>query len=194
MELLEGVRRSYEWGSTASIPSFLGRSEDGKPWAELWLGAHPSAPALLGAGQQRLDAVVAADPIAALGPETAERFGSLPFLLKILAAAEPLSLQAHPSIVQAEAGYAREHAAGIALDAFNRSFRDRLHKPELICALSEFNALCGFREPDATRAVLATIDTPALDPIRARIDAEPNAAGLNKLLEYLLTQIGRAHV
>ncbi|MDG1365992.1 MAG: mannose-6-phosphate isomerase, class I [Acidimicrobiales bacterium] len=187
MELLEGVTRNYEWGSTSSIPSFLGRSEDGKPWAELWLGAHPSAPALLGAGQQRLDTVVAVDPVAALGPETTERFGSLPFLLKILAAAEPLSLQAHPSMVQAEAGYAREHAAGIALDAFNRSFRDRLHKPELICALSEFNALCGFREPDATRAVLETIDTHALDPIRARIDAEPNAAGLNKLLEYLLT-------
>ena len=187
MELLEGVIRNYEWGSTSSIPSFLGRPETGEPWAELWFGAHPSGPSLLGAGHEPLHAVIAADPVAALGPATADRFGALPFLVKVLAAAAPLSLQAHPSIAQAEAGYAREDAAGIPLDAPNRSFRDRLHKPELICALTEFDALCGFRDPLATLEILATIETPALDPIRSRIRAEPNAEGLNGLLEHLLT-------
>ena len=187
MQLLEGVIRNYEWGSASSIPSLLGRPPDGRPWAELWFGAHPSAPSLVGPTHQPLDTVVEADPVAALGSDVAGRFGSLPFLVKLLAAAEPLSLQAHPSIAQAEAGHAREDAAGIALDAPNRSFRDRLHKPELICALTEFEALCGFRDPDATLAILATIDTPALDPIRVRIDAEPNAAGLDALLAHLLT-------
>ncbi|MGB1655255.1 MAG: mannose-6-phosphate isomerase, class I [Acidimicrobiales bacterium] len=187
MQLLEGVIRNYEWGSVSSIPSLLGRPPDGRPWAELWFGAHPSAPALVGPTRQPLDTVVEADPVAALGSDVAGRFGSLPFLVKLLAAAEPLSLQAHPSIAQAEAGHAREDAAGIALDAPNRSFRDRLHKPELICALTEFEALCGFRDPHATLAILATIDTPALDPIRARIDTEPNAAGLHAVLSHLLT-------
>lgn len=187
MELLEGVIRNYEWGSTSSLPSILGRPENGEPWAELWLGAHPSAPSLLGCGGQPLDAAVAADPVGALGRPTAERFGSLPFLLKILAAAAPLSLQAHPSIAQAETGFAREDALGIPVDAPNRSFRDRLHKPELICALTEFDALCGFRDPHATLGVLATIDTPALDGIRDRLAAAPDAQGLNALLEHLLT-------
>ena len=187
MQLLDGEIRNYDWGSTSSIPSILGRPEDGKPWAELWLGAHPSAPSLVGCTRTPLDALVASDPVAALGDAVNDHFGSLPFLLKILAAAAPLSLQAHPSIPQAEAGYDREDEAGIPVDAPNRSFRDRLHKPELICALTDFDALCGFRDPHATLEVLATIDTDVLDPIRSRISASPDADGLNALLEHLLT-------
>ncbi|MEM9466849.1 MAG: mannose-6-phosphate isomerase, class I, partial [Actinomycetota bacterium] len=136
-----------------------------------------------------LDAVIAADPVAALGPEVAQRFdGALPFLLKVLAAGSPLSLQSHPSIEQARAGFTRENADGIALDAPNRSFRDRNHKPELICALTPFDALCGFREPSETLAVLATIDTPALDDVRARVEAAAESgSGLDDLLAHLLT-------
>lgn len=187
MQLLDGVIRNYEWGSTSSIPSILGLPEDGRPWAELWLGAHPSAPSLIGCDRQGLDAVVAADPIGALGPVGAERFGALPFLVKILAADEPLSLQAHPSVAQAEDGYAREEAAGIAIDAPERSFRDRNHKPELICALTDFEALCGFRDPHATLTLLAGIDTPVLDPLRDGLAAAPTAAGLRAALGQLLT-------
>lgn len=186
MELLEGVIRHYEWGSPSSIPALLGLPEDGRPWAELWLGAHPSGPALLGPSHRPLDVVVAADPVGALGAAAAERFGTLPFLLKVLAAAAPLSLQAHPTTEQAEAGYARQDAEGIPLDAPDRSFRDRLHKPELICALTEFEALCGFRDPHTTLDVLATIDTDALDPVRDLIAAEPDARGLAAALGYLL--------
>lgn len=186
MQQLEGAIRKYDWGSTSSIPSLLGCAEDGKPWAELWLGAHPSAPSVVGESRTPLDELIAADPAAQLGTAVTDRFGSLPFLFKVLAAAAPLSLQAHPSVPQAEAGYAREDAAGIPIDAPNRSFRDRFHKPELICALTDFHALCGFRDPVATLDVLATIDTAALDPIRDRLAVSSDVDGLGPLLEYLL--------
>ena len=187
MKQLEGAIRKYDWGSTSSIPSLLGCAEDGKPWAELWFGAHPSAPSVVGESRTPLDELIAADPAAQLGTAVTDRFGSLPFLFKVLAAAAPLSLQAHPSVPQAEAGYAREDAAGIPIDAPNRSFRDRFHKPELICALTDFHALCGFRDPVATLDVLATIDTAALDPIRDRLAVFSDVDGLGPLLEYLLT-------
>ena len=187
MQRLEGAIRKYNWGSTSSIPSMLGCAEDGKPWAEMWLGAHPSAPSVVGETRTPLDELIAADPAAQLGTAVTDRFGSLPFLFKVLAAAAPLSLQAHPSVPQAEAGYAREDAAGIPIDAPNRSFRDRFHKPELICALTDFHALCGFRDPVATLDVLATIDTAALDPIRDRLAVFSDVDGLGPLLEYLLT-------
>lgn len=188
MELLDGIVQHYEWGSTSSIPEILGRPEDGRPWAELWLGAHPSAPAFVGSSTASLDQVIAADPVAALGVDVAGRFdGTLPFLLKILAAGAPLSLQSHPSIAQAEEGFRREDAAGIPVDAPHRSFKDRNHKPELICALTPFDALYGFREPAETLDVLATIDTPALDDVRTRVRAAADAGdGLDALLAHLL--------
>jgi len=145
--VLDGVVRHYDWGSTSSLPSLLGRPEDGRPWAELWFGAHPSAPSLAGPDRMPLDQVIGGDPVGALGAAVHDQFGGLPFLLKVLAAGHPLSLQAHPSSAQAKAGFAREDAAGIPVDAPHRSFRDRNHKPELICALTPFDALCGFRSP-----------------------------------------------
>jgi mannose-6-phosphate isomerase len=191
MQLLEGVIRHYDWGSIDSIPELLGVRATGEPWAELWLGAHPSAPSSVGSAGLSLDGLIAADPAAALGSEVADRFGGLPFLLKVLSAGGPLSLQAHPSISEAEAGFDREDAAGIPVDAPNRSFRDRNHKPELICALTEFDALCGFRDPMATLAILNTIDTPALDQVREHLQIEPVAAGLDALLAHLLTLSAR---
>ena len=191
MQLLEGVIRHYDWGSIDSIPELLGVRATGEPWAELWLGAHPSAPSSVGSEGIALDGLIAADPAAALGTNVADHFGDLPFLLKVLAAASPLSLQAHPSVAEAEAGFDREDAAGIPVDAPNRSFRDRNHKPELICALSEFDALCGFRDPKATVAILNTIDTPALDPVRDQLLDNPDAGGLNALLGHLLTLSAR---
>ena len=186
LELLEGAVRTYDWGSRTDIFDLLGRRRTGEPWAELWLGAHPAAPAAAGARAEPLDRLIAADPTAALGSETAARFGRLPFLLKVLAAAAPLSLQAHPSAAQAGAGFDREEALGIARDAPRRMFRDRSGKPELICALSRFEALCGFREPARTRALLDAIETTALDPVRRRLN-RASAAGRRDLLRWLLT-------
>ena len=153
MEVLEGVVQRYAWGSVSAIPELLGVDPDGGPQAELWLGAHPSAPARVGG--RRLDDVVADDPHGALGPAAATRFhGRLPFLLKVLAAAEPLSLQAHPSADQAADGFSQEAAAGIPIDVPERRYRDAEHKPELLCALTPFVALCGFRPLEATLALL----------------------------------------
>ena len=185
MELIEGVVRDYDWGSPTAIPELLGRPATGEPWAELWLGAHPAAPAEVGARAEPLDRLIAADPVAALGSEVAARYGRLPFLLKVLAAASPLSLQAHPSARDAVAGFEREEAMGIPRDGPQRMFRDRSPKPELICALSDFEALCGFRDPQRTAALLDTLDAPGLDPLRRRIDGLPGPQ-MRDVLAWLL--------
>ena len=186
MELIEGVVRHYDWGSLTAIPELLGRPSTGEPWAELWFGGHPAGPARVGARAEPLDRLIAADPVAALGPTVASRFGRLPFLLKVLAAAAPLSLQAHPSAEDAAAGFEREEAMGVPRDAPQRMFRDRSPKPELICALSEFEALCGFRDPRRTAALLDTLDAPGLDPLRHRLGAR-SGSQMRDLLAWLLT-------
>lgn len=150
---LTNTIQNYAWGSLDSISTLLGVPPDGRPQAELWLGAHERAPSK--ANGQPLNALIAEAPARLLGAEVAARFeGKLPFLLKVLAAAQPLSLQAHPSLAQAREGFARENAAGIPLDAPDRNYRDANHKPELLCALSEFHALCGFRRVDESVRLL----------------------------------------
>ena len=185
-ELLCGAVRRYDWGSPSFIPELLGLPADGKPWAELWLGAHPTAPAAVGAGADPLDRLVAADPVGALGPAAARRFGELPFLVKVLAAARPLSLQVHPDADLAQTGFEREQSLGIALDSPGRCFRDRSHKPELIYALDDFEALCGVRDPAATLELLNFVDTPALNPVRMRLRNDATARGLKRLIGWLL--------
>ena len=153
MELMRNRIRPYAWGSRTAIAELLGEpSPAPHPQAELWLGAHPGDPSeLVGpGGERRLDQVIAEDPEGQLGAGARRWGGRLPFLLKVLAAEAPLSLQAHPTTAQAEAGYRAEDAAGIPLTHPNRNYKDRSHKPELICALTEFHALCGFRAPDKT--------------------------------------------
>ncbi|WP_035763543.1 mannose-6-phosphate isomerase, class I, partial [Arthrobacter sp. H20] len=156
MYLLENTLRPYAWGSETAIAELLGRVPSGGPEAELWVGAHPDSPsrALLDDGAaEDLDRLIAADPERTLGEASVRRFGTrLPFLLKVLAAAAPLSLQVHPSGSQAAEGFAAENAAGIPVDAPHRNYRDGFHKPEMIYALTQFEALCGFRPaPDAAR-------------------------------------------
>jgi mannose-6-phosphate isomerase len=161
--------RPYAWGSRSFLADLQGREPTGEPEAELWIGAHPAAPSLaLVAGRAvPLPEVIGEDPAGALG-SAAERFGGLPFLLKVLAAAEPLSLQAHPSAVQAADGFAREERLGIPIDAPHRVFRDGSHKPELVCALTEFHALCGFRPAAGSVALLEALAVPALEPLGRR--------------------------
>ena len=157
MQRLAGIVQHYAWGSATAIPALVGAEPDGRPWAELWFGAHPSAPSTLPDGSG-LDAAIAADPEHWLGAATAARFGPrLPFLVKILAAGAPLSLQAHPSATQAAEGFARENDRGIPLDAPERIYRDAHHKPEIICALTPFDALCGFRPVDGTVELLTVL-------------------------------------
>ncbi|MFE2916970.1 mannose-6-phosphate isomerase, class I [Kitasatospora indigofera] len=187
--LLSNEIRPYAWGSTTAIAELTGRTPTGLPEAELWMGAHPGAPSLLdrGDGPEPLTEVIARDPGRELGEPAGRRFGGrLPFLLKILAARQALSVQVHPSNEQARAGYAAEQAAGIPLDAPHRIYKDPHHKPELICALDDFDALCGFREPAATARLLAPLDAPALAPwLDVLRTAEPPTALRTVLTEAL---------
>lgn len=143
MERLTCIVQDYAWGDTESIPHLLGRPAGGTPQAELWMGAHPQGCSVLESGRPLADAI-SADPAGTLGP-AAERFDGLPFLFKVLAAASPLSLQSHPTLDLARAGFRRENEIGIPLDAPDRVYRDPNHKPELVCALTPFHAKCGFR-------------------------------------------------
>lgn len=168
--------RPYAWGSDAAIADLLGRERSGGPEAELWLGAHPGSPSRIvdpraTGGSADLAEWVARDPATVLGEGSD---GRLPFLLKLLAAASPLSLQAHPDPEQARAGFAREEARGVPRDAATRSYRDDSAKPELIVALRDgFDALCGFRDPAAARELFAAI----ADDAAAISEAEAVAFG-----------------
>jgi mannose-6-phosphate isomerase len=176
MERLTGVIQPYAWGSRTAIPEFLGVEPTGEPQAELWFGAHPLAPSAVDG--EPLDKLVAHDPVRVVGRASVEAFGPrLPFLLKIIAAAQPLSLQAHPSREQAAAGYAREQAAGVPRDAPQRTYRDGWPKPELLCAFVETDALCGFREPAETYQMFEKLAVDrALTLVAALADADVPAA------------------
>jgi len=154
VHLLSGEVAHYPWGSRDFLPRFLGSPADGEPWAEFWLGTHPAHPSRLRDG--RLLAEVA---------------GELPFLVKVLSAAEPLSIQTHPDREQAAVGFAAEEALGISLDAAERNYRDRNGKPELLWALTPVEALCGFRDPAATVDLLGELAVPALAPLRQLLSA-----------------------
>uniref|UniRef100_UPI00286C00EC mannose-6-phosphate isomerase, class I n=1 Tax=Salinibacterium sp. TaxID=1915057 RepID=UPI00286C00EC len=158
-------------GSDGAISTLLGFEASGAPEAELWLGAHPGSPSrIVGSNDTLLDVVD----------------GRLPFLLKVLAAGSPLSLQAHPTMAQAAEGFARENALGIPLDAPNRNYRDAFHKPELIYALSdEFDALCGFRPAADLRGMLAAVAPEAAAPLLERLTGDESLRGV---FEWLITR------
>jgi mannose-6-phosphate isomerase len=164
---LSNTVRDYAWGSPTAIPALLGVEPDGRPQAELWMGAHESAPSVLPSGESLYDAVSSA-PADVLGAETAEQFdGRFPFLAKILAAAQPLSIQAHPSPEQAVDGYRRDEEAGIPRDAADRNYKDSWPKPEILIALEPFDALVGFRPLDRTVALLEALDATGLEDLTA---------------------------
>lgn len=148
---LDNPVMGYAWGSRTAIAELQGRPPSREPEAELWLGAHSKAPSRVVGSDLALDALIAREPARLLGPSHRE----LPFLLKVLAAAEPLSLQAHPSLEQARLGYIREESLGIDPNAPERSYKDPNPKPELICALTPFVALSGFLPADAAADALA---------------------------------------
>ncbi|SEQ20692.1 MULTISPECIES: mannose-6-phosphate isomerase, class I [Micrococcaceae] len=199
---IENVLRDYAWGSTTAIAALLGRPESGRPEAELWIGAHPDSPSVARVPEDgsatALDALISRDPEHFLGSDSVARFGPrLPFLAKVLAAAQPLSLQVHPSLDQARAGFARENAQGLAPDAPNRNYRDDNHKPEMIFALTPFEALCGFRPAARTREILQHVaaafdqvegEPPALiGTLLEDLRAGDEGAGLRAAFERLIT-------
>ncbi|MDR1238251.1 MAG: mannose-6-phosphate isomerase, class I [Propionibacteriaceae bacterium] len=153
MQLLNGTVQRYVWGTRDAIFELLDCEPDGEPLAEYWLGAHALSPA--STPQGGLDDLVKRHP-QWLGQATADAYGpQLPFLLKVLSARHALSLQAHPNREQAEAGFARENAAGIDLASPERVYTDDWPKPEILIALDTFESLNGFREPQATAELFA---------------------------------------
>lgn len=186
MDRIEAVMQSYPWGSRTLIADLMGEpSPTKRPQAEAWFGAHPLAPSTVG-GRPLTD-VIADDPEKALGPAAGLADGTLPFLLKLLAAAEPLSLQAHPTLEQAREGFAAENERGIPPTAPHRNYRDANHKPELIVALTRFDALAGFRPVEKTKQLFRELAIPDLDHYTVLLDASSPGEGLRALFTTWLT-------
>ncbi|WP_438353521.1 mannose-6-phosphate isomerase, class I [Microbacterium sp. CJ88] len=179
---LSNTPRDYAWGSTTLIAELEGRAPSPRPEAEVWLGDHPGAPARVDDGSGRtLDQVLGAEH-------------RLPYLLKLLAAASALSIQAHPSKAQAEEGFAREDAAGIPVDAAERNYRDDNHKPEVIVALRDgFEALSGLRDLAATRRLLTALG-PAAAPLQEWLAGSDDDTVLRETIAWLLSGDARETV
>ncbi|AUG78518.1 Mannose-6-phosphate isomerase [Kitasatospora sp. MMS16-BH015] len=193
MDKLVNIVRPYAWGSVTAIPELMGQEPTGEPQAELWMGAHPGSPSLAvrDGGTHSLAELIAAAPERELGTAAVAKFGpELPFLLKVLAAGQPLSIQAHPDLAQARTGYADEEARGIPLDAPHRNYKDANHKPELICALTEFDGLCGFRPATEAADLLESLNVPELADLIDLLRTKPEAEALSEALATVLSMTG----
>ena len=157
---LQGIHRHYEWGGNAFIPQLMHVDNAiGKPFAEYWMGAHPSAPAMVETAQglMALDQMIQENKVAFLGAKTAAQFGALPYLFKILDVEKMLSIQVHPSKENAKKGFSKEQQAGVPIDASNRNYKDQNHKPEVMVALSDFWLLHGFMPAIALKERLSSL-------------------------------------
>jgi len=189
--ILQNTIQEYVWGSRTVIAELLGQpSPSAKPQAELWMGAHPKAPSMvkIDGHSELLIEVVANNPDDVLGKTVAGRFNNhLPFLFKVLAAAQPLSIQAHPNKAQAKQGFESEEKAGILLDAPERNYRDANHKPECLCALTTFWALKGFRKVKDVAARMQTCCSKSLSAELKELERSHDSQGLKRFFESLLT-------
>jgi mannose-6-phosphate isomerase len=188
--VLKNEIKEYAWGSGTFIPELLEVPSPDRPQAEMWLGAHPGGPslALSGDKQEPLDELIKTDPEGMLGASVARRFfGRLPFLFKVLAAARPLSIQAHPNRDQALRGFDKEDAMGNPLDSPDRNYKDRNHKPELICALTRMWALKGFRKKEEILDLTSRIDAPSIAFYAAQLREGTDEEGLRNFFVSLLT-------
>lgn len=169
----------YAWGSPTAMAELFGRDPSGRPEAELWLGTHPASPSRLAEGGGDLRSLLESE-----GREP------LPFLLKVLAAASPLSLQAHPTAEQAAAGFERENALGIPLDAPHRNYGDPHPKPELIVALRDgFRALCGFRPVSDVRGDLERlVSLGGGDAVQGWLDRLTGDDRIRPVFEWLISR------
>jgi mannose-6-phosphate isomerase len=188
--LLQNEIQTYDWGSRHAIAELLGQPAPADtPQAELWMGAHPKAPSKVRIGDdwEELGNLVAANPEIILGPHAAQKFdGCFPFLFKVLAVGNPLSIQAHPDRKQARAGFTRESRQGIALDAPQRNYQDSNHKPECILALTPFWALKGFRSIPEMLALMENLCPGTLQEEIREFSCQPDSAGLKRFFSQLM--------
>ncbi|WP_228181187.1 mannose-6-phosphate isomerase, class I [Streptomyces anulatus] len=191
MDRMINTVRHYGWGSVTAIPELAGVEPDGTPQAELWMGAHPTAPSLVQrrGEPQPLDRVIEEGPESELGEPVLRRFGPrLPFLLKLLAAETPLSLQVHPDLARAAAGFKRENERGIPLDAPHRTYRDGNHKPEMIVALGSFEGLCGFRTARDCAGLLSALNLDRMHRYCTTLRSVPEESALRQVFSAFLTE------
>ncbi|MFQ2174093.1 mannose-6-phosphate isomerase, class I [Aeromonas rivipollensis] len=187
--LMQNPIQGYDWGSHDALTTLFGiPNPAGKPQAELWMGAHPNgcSEVTLAGDVQKLSTLIERAPAAVLGDATVARFGSLPFLFKVLCAEKALSIQVHPSKAQAEAGFAKEEAAGISPKAANRNYKDPNHKPELVFALTPYQAMNGFRAIPAILALFDAMALPALAELTAALRQSQDEAGLQHFFHQML--------
>ncbi|MFM5133914.1 mannose-6-phosphate isomerase, class I [Aeromonas rivipollensis] len=187
--LMQNPIQGYDWGSHDALTTLFGiPNPAGKPQAELWMGAHPNgcSEVTLAGDVQKLSTLIESTPAAVLGDATVARFGSLPFLFKVLCAEKALSIQVHPSKAQAEAGFAKEEAAGISPKAANRNYKDPNHKPELVFALTPYQAMNGFRAIPAILALFDAMALPALAELTAALRQSQDEAGLQHFFHQML--------
>ena len=191
ISLMKNIVQEYAWGSYTAIPELLGNVSPAKtPQAELWMGAHPKAPSMVkcDGNWKSLLELIEKNPHDILGEKVAEKFdNSLPYLFKVLAAAKPLSIQAHPSRAQAKRGFERENRVGTPIDAYNRNYKDDNHKPECICALSLLWALNGFRKISDIVGLMGKICPKGLKNELNNLRGEPNSLGLKNFFQAIMT-------
>lgn len=190
---MENIIQDYIWGSRTSISKLLGVSNpDNAHQAEIWMGAHPNGCSKIKvAGEtQLLSDFINQNKAAVLTAATEAQFGELPYLFKVLAAGEALSVQVHPSKAQAEAGFAKEEAEGIARNAANRNYKDPNHKPELVYALTPYQAMNGFRVFDETIALFQKVNVTAIADLVAAFAAAPTSEGLKTFFSAILSLQG----
>ncbi|MBL0716640.1 MAG: mannose-6-phosphate isomerase, class I [Desulfosarcina sp.] len=189
--MLKNIIQEYPWGSHTHIARLMGSNEPSEtPQAELWMGAHPKAPSRVNVEGKwtGLDKLVERDPEGILGKKIAKKFNNhFPYLFKVLAAARPLSIQAHPNILQAQKGFSRENMLGIPIDAPDRNYKDDNHKPEIVCALTPFWALNGFRKIEDTISLMEKVCASGLRMEIGYLKKEPNSTGLKKFFKSLLS-------
>ncbi len=173
--------QNYDWGSRTAIQDLFGFANQAQqPQAEVWMGTHPNGCSMVKQGSTHvsLSELIKQDPSAFLSQSTAKTFGDLPFLFKILAADKALSIQVHPNKQDAELGYAKEQELGVPLSAFNRNYKDANHKPELVYALTEYQAMNGFRPFDEIIAQFRLCDIPEINGYLEQFERNPSQDGL----------------
>lgn len=192
---MHNVIQDYAWGSTTSIESLFGiANPETKPQAEIWMGAHPNGCSQIDiAGEAtRLAEFIETDKAAIIGEATGKQFGELPYLFKILAAEKALSIQVHPSKAQAEIGFAKEQEAGIPLSAGHRNYKDPNHKPELVYALTPYQAMNGFREFAEIVTLFRCLEITDLHKLVIGLEENQNEDGLRQFFEAMLSLQGAA--
>jgi len=189
--LLKNIVKEYSWGSYTAIPKLLGkRLPYDKPQAELWMGAHFSGSSMVrtDGGWESLFGLIKKYPDEILGKDCAKKYGGeLPFLFKVIAASEPLSIQAHPNRTLAMDGFKRENRLGIPLDSFRRNYKDQNHKPECVCALTGFEALCGFRNVSETVLLLKKACPVTLKKQIYQLKNNMDSSGLKSFFTSVMT-------